>query len=106
VRINEEARLQALKVGFLRSSAMPMGCKEARRRIRVNATGLAFNSVMAVELNEDRTMNPMVNADGGVNADAADGKCGHRALQTPGQSIRRPTPRRPEPRLARRARRR
>ena len=34
-----------------------MGCKEARRRIGVNATGLAFNSVMAVELNKDRTMN-------------------------------------------------
>ena len=28
----------------------------------VNATGLAFNSVMAIELNEERTMNPMVNA--------------------------------------------
>mgnify|MGYP001314853387 FL=1 len=54
-----------------------MGCKEARRRIGVNATGLAFNSVMAVELNEDRTMNSMVNANGGGNADGADGKCGH-----------------------------
>jgi glutaminase len=28
----------------------------------VNATGLPFNSVMAIELNKDRTMNPMVNA--------------------------------------------
>jgi glutaminase len=28
----------------------------------VNATGLPFNSVMAIELNADRTMNPMVNA--------------------------------------------
>ena len=54
-----------------------MGCKEARRRIGVNATGLAFNSVMAVELNEDPTMNSMVNANGGGNADGADGKCGH-----------------------------
>ena len=77
VRINEEARLQALKVGFLRSSAEAMGCKEARRRIGVNATGLAFNSVTAVELNEDSTMNSMVNANGGENADGADGKCGH-----------------------------
>lgn len=34
----------------------------ARERIGVNATGLPFNSVMAIELNEDRTMNPMVNA--------------------------------------------
>jgi glutaminase len=28
----------------------------------VNSTGLPFNSVMAIELNADRTMNPMVNA--------------------------------------------
>lgn len=34
----------------------------ARARIGVNATGLPFNSVMAIELNQDRTMNPMVNA--------------------------------------------
>ncbi len=39
-----------------------VGCEEARRKIGVNATGLPFNSVMAVELNADRTMNPMVNA--------------------------------------------
>ncbi|MDG4551508.1 MAG: glutaminase A [Candidatus Contendobacter sp.] len=39
-----------------------VGSEEARRKIGVNATGLPFNSVMAVELNEDRTMNPMVNA--------------------------------------------
>jgi glutaminase len=34
----------------------------ARERVGVNATGLPFNSVMAIELNADRTMNPMVNA--------------------------------------------
>ncbi len=39
-----------------------VGCEEARRKIGVNSTGLPFNSVMAVELNADRTMNPMVNA--------------------------------------------
>ncbi|MDG4597624.1 MAG: glutaminase A [Candidatus Contendobacter sp.] len=39
-----------------------VGSEEARRKIGVNATGLPFNSVMAVELNADRTMNPMVNA--------------------------------------------
>jgi glutaminase len=39
-----------------------IGHDEARRRLGVNATGLAFNSVMAIELNEERTMNPMVNA--------------------------------------------
>lgn len=31
-------------------------------KIGVNSTGLPFNSVMAIELNDDRTMNPMVNA--------------------------------------------
>lgn len=39
-----------------------IGAEEVRRKVGVNATGLPFNSVMAVELNADRTMNPMVNA--------------------------------------------
>jgi glutaminase len=39
-----------------------LGPTEARRKLGVNSTGLPFDSVMGVELNEDRTMNPMVNA--------------------------------------------
>jgi len=39
-----------------------LGHEEARQKLGVNATGLAFNSVMAIELNRERTMNPMVNA--------------------------------------------
>lgn len=39
-----------------------VGYLEARAKLGVNATGLPFNSVMAIELNVDRTMNPMVNA--------------------------------------------
>jgi glutaminase len=39
-----------------------LGHETVRHRIGVNATGLPFNSVMAIELNHDRTMNPMVNA--------------------------------------------
>src|SRR5208283_4543886 len=39
-----------------------LGGEEARRKIGVNSTGLPFDSVMAIELNTDRTMNPMVNA--------------------------------------------
>lgn len=39
-----------------------IGSEEARSKVGVNATGLPFNSVMAVELNTERTMNPMVNA--------------------------------------------
>lgn len=43
-------------------AAEALGCETVRRLIGVNATGLPFNSVMAVELNAERGMNPMVNA--------------------------------------------
>jgi glutaminase len=39
-----------------------IGPEEARHKLGVNSTGLPFDSVMGIELNEDRTMNPMVNA--------------------------------------------
>ena len=39
-----------------------LGHEEARHKLGVNSTGLPFNSVMAIELNADRTMNPLVNA--------------------------------------------
>ncbi len=39
-----------------------LGYAAARQRLGVNSTGFPFNSVMAVELNDERTMNPMVNA--------------------------------------------
>jgi glutaminase len=39
-----------------------LGDAQARRKLGVNSTGLPFNSVMAIELNADRTMNPLVNA--------------------------------------------
>ncbi len=39
-----------------------IGYRAARDRLGVNSTGLPFNSVMAIELNPDRTINPMVNA--------------------------------------------
>jgi glutaminase len=39
-----------------------IGYEAARRQLGVNGTGFPFDSVMAVELNEERTMNPMVNA--------------------------------------------
>lgn len=39
-----------------------IGHRMAREKLGVNNTGLPFNSVMAIELNEHRTMNPMVNA--------------------------------------------
>ena len=39
-----------------------IGYEAARQHLGVNGTGFPFDSVMAVELNEARTMNPMVNA--------------------------------------------
>ena len=39
-----------------------IGHNEARTKLGVNSTGLPSNSVMAIELNTERTMNPMVNA--------------------------------------------
>ena len=38
------------------------GYESARHHLGVNSTGFPFNSLMAVELNDDRTMNPLVNA--------------------------------------------
>ena len=39
-----------------------IGYEAARDRLGVNSTGFPFNSLMAVELNQARTMNPLVNA--------------------------------------------
>jgi glutaminase len=39
-----------------------IGYAEARQHLGVNSTGFPFDSLMAVELNADRTMNPLVNA--------------------------------------------
>ncbi len=39
-----------------------IGYEAARDRLGVNSTGFPFNSLMAVELNAARTMNPLVNA--------------------------------------------
>ncbi len=39
-----------------------IGAEEARRKLGVNATGLPFNSIMAVELHPQRLTNPMVNS--------------------------------------------
>src|SRR4051812_48781363 len=39
-----------------------IGYEAARLRLGVNSTGFPFNSLIAVELNTERTMNPLVNA--------------------------------------------
>lgn len=38
------------------------GCEETRKKVGVNGTGMGFDSILAIELNPQRTMNPMVNA--------------------------------------------
>ena len=39
-----------------------IGYEAARYQLGVNSTGFPFNSLIAVELNDERTMNPLVNA--------------------------------------------
>jgi len=39
-----------------------VGYESARHHLGVNGTGFPFNSLMAIELNDHRTMNPLVNA--------------------------------------------
>ncbi len=39
-----------------------LGRDTVRRRVGVNNTGLPFNSILAIELNDGSPMNPMVNA--------------------------------------------
>jgi glutaminase len=39
-----------------------LGAREAKEKLGVNATGLPFDSVFAIELNQARTANPLVNA--------------------------------------------
>jgi len=51
-----------------------LGAQQAHRQIGVNSTGLPFNSVIAVELNRSRTMNPMVNAGAIATTSLAPGK--------------------------------
>lgn len=55
--------IQSVSKPFVYALAMQaVGAETVQAKIGVNATGLPFNSVMAIELNPDRTMNSMVNA--------------------------------------------
>ncbi len=60
---HEEFTIQSISKLFVFAAVCDLlGPDEARHQLGVNSTGLPFDSVMGVELNEDRTMNPMVNA--------------------------------------------
>ena len=61
--VAHEFSIQSVSKPFVFALAcQSVGIEKTRRKIGVNSTGLPFNSVMAIELNGDRTMNPMVNA--------------------------------------------
>ena len=61
--VRHEFSIQSISKPFVFALiCQEIGAEEARNKIGVNSTGLPFNSVMAIELNADRTMNPMVNA--------------------------------------------
>jgi len=51
-----------------------IGAEQARQKLGVNATGLPFNSVMAIELKADRLTNPMVNSGAIAAASLAPGE--------------------------------
>lgn len=58
-----EFSIQSISKAFVYALVLDhIGPLAARKAVGVNATGMAFNSVVAIEINEDRTVNPMVNA--------------------------------------------
>ena len=58
-----ELSLQSVSKPFVFALvSQAIGHDAARAKLGVNSTGQPFDSVLAIELNEDRTMNPMVNA--------------------------------------------
>lgn len=58
-----EFSLQSISKAFVYALVCDaLGHQVVKDRIGVNNTGLAFNSVMAIELNQGHPMNPMVNA--------------------------------------------
>ncbi|WP_105189558.1 glutaminase A [Pseudoalteromonas sp. T1lg48] len=61
--INTRFSIQSISKVFTLALAMEQkGAEAIRDKIGVNATGLPFNSVAAIELNEARAVNPLVNA--------------------------------------------
>jgi len=61
--VEAEFSIQSVSKPFVFALVLQvLGYEEARLKLGVNSSGLPFNSVMAIELNESRTINPMVNA--------------------------------------------
>ena len=61
--IKHEFSIQSVGKAFNLSAVMQQQGEDAIvEKIGVNATGLPFSSIMAIELNEERSVNPLVNA--------------------------------------------
>lgn len=61
--IKHEFSIQSVSKAFNLSAVMQQqGAAVIAEKIGVNATGLPFSSIMAIELNEERSVNPLVNA--------------------------------------------
>ena len=73
--VSQAFSIQSISKVFTLSLAMEQkGPQNILDKIGVNATGLAFNSVTAIELNEDRSINPLVNAGAMAAVSLLDGK--------------------------------
>jgi len=72
--IDTEFSIQSISKVFTLSLAMEQqGADAIQEKIGVNATGLPFNSVMAIELNQARAVNPFVNAGAMATVSLLDG---------------------------------
>ncbi len=68
-----EFSIQSISKVFTLARAIEMiGAQEVEKRIGVNATGMAFNSIIAIEMNKEKSaaMNPLVNAGAIATVDA------------------------------------
>jgi glutaminase len=73
--VDQAFSIQSISKVFTLSLAMEQkGPQNILDKIGVNATGLAFNSVTAIELNKDRSINPLVNAGAMAAVSLLDGK--------------------------------
>lgn len=72
--IDTEFSIQSISKVFTLSLAMEQqGADAIQEKIGVNATGLPFNSVAAIELNDARAVNPLVNAGAMTTVSLLDG---------------------------------
>ncbi|WP_105255582.1 glutaminase A [Pseudoalteromonas sp. T1lg75] len=80
--IDTRFSIQSISKVFTLALAMEQkGAEAIRDKIGVNATGLPFNSVAAIELNEARSVNPLVNAGAMATVSLINGDTGEQKWQ-------------------------